>query len=49
LERLRRHARSNRIRLEEVASELLRVNDETVKLHEALSHHATARKPGAPV
>ncbi|MBV8805015.1 MAG: response regulator [Sinobacteraceae bacterium] len=47
LERLRRHARSNRIRLEEVASELLRVNDETVKLHEALSHHATARKPGA--
>jgi AmiR/NasT family two-component response regulator len=47
LERLRRHARSNRIRLEEVASELLRVNDEGVRIYEALSHSAAARKPGA--
>jgi len=37
-ERLRRHARSNRVRLEEVASELLRATDEAAKLHESLSH-----------
>jgi AmiR/NasT family two-component response regulator len=47
LERLRRHARSNRIRLEEVAAELLRVNDESVRVYEALSHNVSARKPGA--
>jgi response regulator NasT len=47
LERLRRHARSNRIRLEEVAAELLRVNDESVRVYEALNHTVAARKPGA--
>ena len=46
LERLRRHARSNRIRLEEVASELLRVNDESVRLYESLSHSGSTRKSG---
>ncbi len=43
LERLRRHARSNRIRLEEVATELLRMNDESVKMYDALSHCASAK------
>jgi two-component system, response regulator PdtaR len=33
LERLRRHARSNRIRLEEVATELLRVHEESARLY----------------
>ncbi len=47
LERLRRHARSNRIRLEEVASELLRVNDESTKMFDVLNHCVTARKSGA--
>src|SRR5262249_4869602 len=47
LERLRRHARSNRIRLEEGASELLRVNDESTKMFDVLNPCATARKPGA--
>jgi response regulator NasT len=37
-ERLRRQARSRRTRLEEVAAELLRVNDEADKLYEPLSH-----------
>jgi AmiR/NasT family two-component response regulator len=47
LERLRRHARSNRIRLEEVAAELLRVNDEGTRLYDSLSHCAATRKSGA--
>ena len=46
-ERLRRHARSNRIRLEEVASELLRATDEAARLYESLSHQVPAGKPHA--
>jgi response regulator NasT len=44
-ERLRRHARSNRIRLEEVASELLRATDEAARLYESMSHPVPAGKP----
>jgi AmiR/NasT family two-component response regulator len=44
-ERLRRHARSNRIRLEEVASELLRATDEAAKLYESLSNQVSTGKP----
>jgi AmiR/NasT family two-component response regulator len=44
-ERLRRHARSNRVRLEEVASELLRATDEAAKLYESLSHPISTVKP----
>jgi two-component system, response regulator PdtaR len=44
-ERLRRHARSNRIRLEEVASELLRATDEAAKLYESLSQQVSTGKP----
>jgi AmiR/NasT family two-component response regulator len=44
-ERLRRHARSNRARLEEVASELLRATDEAAKLYESLSHQVSTGKP----
>jgi response regulator NasT len=44
-ERLRRHARSNRVRLEEVASELLRATDEAAKLYESLSHQVSPGKP----
>jgi AmiR/NasT family two-component response regulator len=44
-ERLRRHARSNRIRLEEVASELLRATDEAAKLYESLSLQVSTGKP----
>jgi len=44
-ERLRRHARSNRVRLEEVASELLRATDEAAKLYESLSHQVSTGKP----
>jgi len=47
LERMRRHARSNRIRLEEVAAELLRGSDASVRVHEAISHSVAARKRGA--
>jgi two-component system, response regulator PdtaR len=47
LDRLRRHARSNRIRLEEVASELLRMHEESLRLYDSLSHHVPARKPGS--
>jgi AmiR/NasT family two-component response regulator len=43
-ERLRRHARSNRVRLEEVASELLRATEETAKLYEALSQQVPTGK-----
>jgi response regulator NasT len=43
-ERLRRHARSNRVRLEEVASELLRATEETTKLYEALSQQVPTGK-----
>lgn len=43
-ERLRRHARSSRIRLEEVAGELLRVTDEAAKLYGLLSRQASAGK-----
>jgi two-component system, response regulator PdtaR len=43
-DRLRHYARSNRIRLEEVASDLLRVNEEGVKLYESLR----AATPGRP-
>jgi AmiR/NasT family two-component response regulator len=46
-ERLRRHARSNRIRLEEVASELIRATDEAARLYESLSHQVPAGKPQA--
>jgi AmiR/NasT family two-component response regulator len=44
-ERLRRHARSNRVRLEDVASELLRTADEAAKLYEPLSQQAPTIKP----
>jgi AmiR/NasT family two-component response regulator len=44
-ERLRRHARSNRVRLEEVASELLRATDEAAKLYESLSQQVSTGKP----
>jgi two-component system, response regulator PdtaR len=44
-ERLRRHARSNRVRLEEVASELLRATDEAAKQYEALSQQVSTGKP----
>jgi response regulator NasT len=44
-ERLRRHARSNRVRLEEVASDLLRATDEAAKLYESLSHQVSTGKP----
>jgi AmiR/NasT family two-component response regulator len=44
-ERLRRHARSNRVRLEDVASELLRATDEAAKLYESLSQQVSAGKP----
>jgi response regulator NasT len=47
LERLRRHARSNRIRLEEVASELLRVHEESARLYGSLSHCTPTQKVGA--
>jgi response regulator NasT len=43
-ERLRRYARSNRVRLEEVASELLRASDEAAKLYESLSHQVSTGK-----
>lgn len=43
-ERLRRYARSNRVRLEDVASELLRTTDEAAKLYEALSHQVSTGK-----
>jgi AmiR/NasT family two-component response regulator len=43
-ERLRRHARSNRVRLEEVASELLRAVDEAAKLYEPLSQQVSTAK-----
>jgi response regulator NasT len=43
-ERLRRHARSNRVRLEEVASELLRATEEAAKLYEALSQQVSTIK-----
>jgi AmiR/NasT family two-component response regulator len=44
-ERLRRHARSHRVRLEEVASELLRSTEEAAKLYESLSHQISTGKP----
>jgi len=44
-ERLRRHARSNSVRLEEVASELLRTAEESAKLYEPLSHQVSTSKP----
>jgi response regulator NasT len=44
-ERLRRHARSNRVRLEDVASELLRATDEAAKLYEPLSQQVSTGKP----
>ena len=44
-ERLRRHARSNRARLEDVASELLRTADEAAKLYEPLSQQVPTGKP----
>jgi len=44
-ERLRRHARSNRVRLEEVASELLRATDEAAKLYESLRQQVSTGKP----
>ncbi|MFL6600917.1 MAG: ANTAR domain-containing response regulator [Steroidobacteraceae bacterium] len=44
-ERLRRHARSNRARLEEVASELLRATDDAAKLYESLSQQVSTGKP----
>ena len=44
-ERLRRYARSNRVRLEEVASELLRATDEAAKLYESLSQQVSTGKP----
>ena len=44
-ERLRRHARSNRVRLEEVASELIRATDEAAKLYESLSQQVSTGKP----
>jgi AmiR/NasT family two-component response regulator len=47
LERMRRHARSKRIRLEAFATELLRANDEAGKLYESLSNRIEARPPGA--
>jgi len=37
-ERLRRYSRSKRTRLDVLASELLRANDEAAKMYEALSH-----------
>jgi AmiR/NasT family two-component response regulator len=43
-ERLRRHARSNRVRLEEVATELLRATDEAAKLYESLSQPVSTAK-----
>jgi response regulator NasT len=43
-ERLRRHARSNRVRLEDVASELLRTTEEAAKLYEALSQQLPTGK-----
>jgi len=45
IERLRRHARSHRVRLEEVASELLRATEEAAKLYESLSHQISTGKP----
>jgi two-component system, response regulator PdtaR len=46
-ERLRRQARSRRTRLEEVAAELLRMNDEIDKLYGPLSHGAPGHRPDA--
>jgi response regulator NasT len=45
IERLRRHARSHRVRLEEVASDLLRATEEAAKLYESLSHQISTGKP----
>jgi two-component system, response regulator PdtaR len=42
-DRLRQYARSNRIRLEEVASDLLRVNEEGVRLYESLRNVPSGR------
>jgi AmiR/NasT family two-component response regulator len=39
LERLRRHARANRIRLEEVATEVLRVHEESARLYGKFAPH----------
>ncbi len=44
-ERLRRHARSTRARLEEVATELIRVSDEVDRLYEPLRHGPALRRP----
>jgi hypothetical protein len=44
-ERLRRHARSHRVRLEEVASELLKATEEAAKLYESLSQQISTGKP----
>jgi response regulator NasT len=44
-ERLRRHARSHRVRLEEVASELLKATEEAAKLYESLSQQISTNKP----
>ena len=45
LERLRRHARSKRTRLEAFASELLRATDEAGKMYESLNQRVTAPSP----
>ena len=45
LERLRRHARSSRTRLETLATELLRATDEAGKLYESLGRYVSERTP----
>jgi len=46
-ERLRRHARSKRTRLEQIATELLTASDQAGKLYEALSHQISVRAAAA--
>jgi hypothetical protein len=46
-ERMRRHARSSRTRLEVIASDLLRVAEDVGKTYEPLSR-GTSEKPARP-
>ncbi len=46
-ERLRRYARSHRVRLEEVATQLLRATEEAAKVYDSLNRDGSGRGPGS--
>jgi two-component system, response regulator PdtaR len=47
-ERLRRHARSQRVRLEEVAMQLLRASEETARVYDAIAHESQSHRSSPP-